>query len=127
MPDTRFKPGNNANPLGRPKGPQSGRAILLARFDRFLAKETTAGAIQASWKASLRTDAAKFWKEEVVPLLPKEMLVRIMGQMIVGQDENIAKELRAIRKVLAAAAKKGVSLDGIQQDIRSRMQGAGRS
>jgi len=127
LKDYDFKSGQSGNLAGRPKGSVGGRALLLARFDKFLAEKTTAVKIEHAWKRSLNADAAKFWREEVVPLLPKEMLVRIFGQMMMGQDENIAKELRAIREVLATAAKEGKSLDSIQSDIRSRMQGAGRS
>lgn len=119
--ETQFKAGQSGNPLGRPKG-MGGRAKLLIKFDKFLALENTGAKIWKAWEESRDADAGKFWREEVVPLLPKEMLVRIFGQMMMGQDENIAKELRAIREVLATAAKEGKSLDSVQADIRSRMQ-----
>ena len=66
-----FQPGISGNTRGRPKGTCGGRAQVLAALDRMLSKECNQQAIVDALEKELQADPARFFRNTVVPLLPR--------------------------------------------------------
>lgn len=70
----RWLPGTVANPRGRALG---GRAQALAILDTLLEKETNRRALARSLQRRFSKNPARFFQVFVMPLLPKDSLLRI--------------------------------------------------
>ena len=66
-----FQPGISGNTRGRPSGSLGGRAQALAALDRMLSKECNQQAIFDALEKELQADPAKFFRNTVVPLIPR--------------------------------------------------------
>ena len=73
-----FVVGQSGNGRGRPKGCKSGRAQLVAVIDRICKRSKNLAYLDRKYSKILRDDPEKFFKEFVLPLLPKE--ARAMGE-----------------------------------------------
>ncbi len=69
-----FQPGISGNPRGRPKGTCGGRAQALAALDRLLSKTRNQKALIDALEKELQADPARFFRNMVVPLLPRAAL-----------------------------------------------------
>ena len=69
-----FKPGISGNPRGRPKGTVGGRAQALATLDRLRSEHGNQQALMDALEAELQADPARFFRNIVVPLLPRAAL-----------------------------------------------------
>jgi hypothetical protein len=69
-----FQPGISGNPRGRPKGSCSGRAQTIAALDLLLSKKCNQQAIIDALEEELRAHPAQFFRNTVVPLLPRAAL-----------------------------------------------------
>lgn len=110
--DTRFKPGNNANPKGRPKGSRNalGEDFLKALHEDFQAKGVEA--IQ-----SMRVDKPAEYVKVIASILPKELNVKIDPIEELTDDELINRlhALRAAYNAVAGGA--GQVGNGAQQTL----------
>jgi hypothetical protein len=91
--DTQFKPGS----AGRPVGAVSGRTKMINAMDSLLSKEGNKQKIMAAWQKEIDKNAAVFWNRYVLPLLPKESLVKVLGGSEMGRGL-----VDAVRMALAA-------------------------
>ena len=66
-----FQPGISGNTRGRPRGSLGGRAQALAALDRMLSKECNQQAIFDALEKELQADPARFFRNTVVPLIPR--------------------------------------------------------
>ena len=66
-----FHPGISGNARGRPMGSVGGRAQALAALDRMLSKECNQQALIDALEKELQADPARFFRNIVVPLLPR--------------------------------------------------------
>ena len=69
-----FQPGISGNPRGRPKGTGGGRSQAIAALDRLLGKKRNQQAMIAALEKELHADPARFFRNTVVPLLPRAAL-----------------------------------------------------
>ena len=77
---TMFQPGQSGNPRGRKKGSCGGRAQALASLDRILAKSKNKAKLEKALEKELSDNPLRFFKNIIMPLLPKE------SKLSVGQD-----------------------------------------
>jgi hypothetical protein len=91
--DTQFKPGNP----GRPVGAVGGRQKLVNELDKLLSKEANTKLVIEAWQKELRDKPLAFWLRYVVPLLPKETLLKLSGGSDTGRGlvEAVAAVLNA--------------------------------
>ncbi len=68
-----FQPGISGNTRGRPCGSLGGRAQALAALDRMLSKECNQQAIIDALEKELQADPARFFRNTVVPLIPRSI------------------------------------------------------
>ena len=69
-----FQPGISGNTHGRPRGSVSGRAQVLAALDRMLSNECNQQASIDALEKELRAEPARFFRNTVVPLIPRAAL-----------------------------------------------------
>jgi len=69
-PDGRFGSGNVANPNGRPRGSQGGRAKALALLDQIIGEEENLVRLELALRENFLADPFKFFKTIIMPLLP---------------------------------------------------------
>ena len=93
VPGRPFKPGEG----GRPKGAIGGRQKLVNALDVLLAKEGNQKKMIAAWQSTFNDDPMRFWNRVIVPLLPKESLVKVLGGSEMGRGL-----VDAVRMALAA-------------------------
>jgi len=67
-----FVPGKSGNKRGRPKGSKSGRAQLVAVIDRICKRSKNLAYLDRRYSTILREEPDRFFKEFVLPLLPKD-------------------------------------------------------
>jgi hypothetical protein len=98
----KFQPGQSGNPLGRRKGSCGGRAQALAIMDRMLAKSKNKEQLEEEMEEEFRKGAMKFFKNFIMPLMPKESKLAVendgivMWRNLLGQDvraEDVGKDL----------------------------------
>ena len=87
-----FKPGNNANPKGRPKGYQTGRSRALVTLDRLLSTSRNQTELRIKMQEAFDSDAFGFFKTVVMPLLPKENKVDVSRDGIVKWGSLLGDE-----------------------------------
>ncbi len=75
-----FHPGHSGNPNGRPKGSISGRSLALAALDELLSEQSTQAQLKEALEKSLRENPVKFFKEIVMPLLPRHAVLDLAPQ-----------------------------------------------
>ncbi len=68
-----FQPGISGNTRGRPSGSVGGRAQSLATLDRMLSREENQQALFDALEKEFRTDPVRFFRNTVVPLIPRTM------------------------------------------------------
>ena len=68
----KFKPGQSGNPAGTNKGGVRGRNAVLLALDVMLAEEKSQKTMINALRADMNRNPVKFFKEIVMPLLPKE-------------------------------------------------------
>ena len=81
-----FKPGKSGNAKGRPKGSVGGRARALVMLDKMLGKEGNAKLLEEKLQEEFRADPVRFFKNVVMPLLPKESKVDVGGGIVRWQS-----------------------------------------
>ena len=67
-----FEAGASGNPRGRPKGSYGGRIQALMELDRILAQCSNKKMLSKALQEEFRADPSKFFKNVVMPLLPRE-------------------------------------------------------
>ena len=72
-----FKAGVSGNPNGRPKGTFGGRIQALAELDRILARGLNKRLLSKALEKEFRDDPAKFFKNVIMPLLPRESKLQV--------------------------------------------------
>jgi len=72
-----FGPGNVANPTGRPRGSQSGRAKALALLDQIIGEEENLARLEQALRENFLADPFKFFKTIIMPLLPSVAVNKI--------------------------------------------------
>jgi len=75
--DGRFGPGNVANPTGRPRGSQGGRAKALALLDQIIGEEENLVRLEQALRENFLADPLKFFKTIIMPLLPSVAVNKI--------------------------------------------------
>ena len=90
-----FQPGKSGNPCGRVKGSCGGRALALAAMDRMLAKSKNKAKLEREMDDLFQKDPMKFFKDFVMPLLPKEAKVDMANDGIVMWRNLLGKDVRA--------------------------------
>lgn len=95
---TWFKPGNNANPVGRPKGSRNalGEDFLSKLQEDF--KEHGVAAIQ-----TVRAERPHEYLKVVASILPKQIDVKTTAVEEMS-DDDLAAGIAALQRVLAAQA-----------------------
>ena len=78
-PDGKFLPGNCASP-GRPPGIKSGRGQALDVLDRLLTEEGNKEKLRNALQELFDISPGLFFKDYVMPLLPKESLVKLESE-----------------------------------------------
>jgi hypothetical protein len=80
-----FGPGNVANPGGRPRGSQSGRAKALALLDQIIGEEENLQRLEQALRENFLADPFKFFKTIIMPLLPSETINKIdLGPRVIS-------------------------------------------
>ena len=81
---------------GKKKGAVSGRAKGLAVVDGIVGKASNRKALREALQAKFDQSPVVFWKEIVVPLLPKEMQIDVnammSGRIYLKWDENASSD-----------------------------------
>ena len=72
-----FKSGVSGNPKGRPKGTFGGRMQALAVLDRFMAKGKNKKMLSEALEKEFQDDPSKFFKNVIMPLLPRESKLQV--------------------------------------------------
>ena len=72
-----FKPGNNANPRGRPPGTVGGRTRALQILDEVSNREDNAALLAQAMDAAMKKNPLAFFLKYMAPLLPKQALLRV--------------------------------------------------
>jgi len=75
--DGRFGPGNVANPNGRPRGSQGGRAKALTLLDQIIGEEENLQRLEQALRENFLADPFRFFKTIIMPLLPSEATNKI--------------------------------------------------
>lgn len=70
---------------------------MINAMDSLLSKEGNKQKIMAAWQKEIDKNAAVFWNRYVLPLLPKESLVKVLGGSEMGRGL-----VDAVRMALAA-------------------------
>lgn len=81
--DTWYKSGPvsaSGNRRGRPKGAVGGRAAALMLLDKVLSKEKNKKLLEIALGKEFRADPMKFFRQIIMPLLPKEQILKMEGQ-----------------------------------------------
>lgn len=93
-----FKPGNNANPRGRPKGARNklGEAFVEAMLKDF--EEHGEAVIQ-----NVRTEKPDQYLKVIASILPKELNVTT-NRVEEMSDDELAAGIAALQSILAASA-----------------------
>lgn len=73
----KFKKGFCPNPLGRPKGVLSGRMQAVTILDRILANAKNQQIMERRLTEKLRKDPVWFFRALVIPLVPKEQVMKL--------------------------------------------------
>ena len=97
---TRFQPGNNANPGGKPTG---ARNFLQARFLKEMAEDFDAHGRQAI--EQMRTERPADYIRAIASLMPKELEVKTTA-MDELTDEALDAALVAVQAILEAQGEK---------------------
>jgi len=90
-----FQPGKSGNPGGRKKGSCGGRALALASMDRMLAKGPNRKQLDQEMEEEFQENPMKFFRDYVMPLLPKEAKVDMANDGIVMWRNLLGKDVRA--------------------------------
>ena len=75
--ETLFKPGQSGNPAGRTKGAVGGRTRALLVLDSMLGEERNVERLREALQTMFDKDPAKFFRDIVMPLLPKESVGKL--------------------------------------------------
>lgn len=75
-----FRPGESGNPRGRPVGSGSGRTRVLSILDEILSEADSLEAMHAAFTAEFKENPVRFFREIIMPLLPREAVSRIMTE-----------------------------------------------
>ena len=75
-----FQPGQSGNPHGRPVGSGSGRSKILSALDGLLSEQSTLDEMRAAFEVELRKNPVRFFRDIIMPLLPREAVSRIMNE-----------------------------------------------
>ena len=90
-----FVPGKSGNPRGRGKGSVSGRTATVAAMDRMLKRAKNMEMFEDEMEAEFRKDVMKFFKDYIMPLLPKEAKIEVASDGIVMWRNLLGKDVRA--------------------------------
>lgn len=72
-----WKPGQSGNPSGPRKGLQGGRSAALHELDVMLADADNLKALRAAFQERFSRNPFKFFKDVVMPLLPKHAVSQL--------------------------------------------------
>ena len=101
-----FKPGNNANPRGRPPGTVGGRVRALQILDKITGDEDNVKLLAAAFEAAFRKNPMQFFQKVMRDLIPRESLVKIAAATPTmhhwGTLEDSMRETQAQRENLRA-------------------------
>lgn len=67
-----FKPGQSGNPAGKPKGAVGGRTKALLKLDEIMGKCENLKILGEEFQKAFEAKPLSFFKNYVMPLLPKE-------------------------------------------------------
>ncbi len=81
-----FVKGKSGNPAGRPKGSLGGRARAIIELDRILGRNENAKLLADELEKEFQADPVRFFKNVVMPLLPKESRVDVAGGIVRWQS-----------------------------------------
>ena len=73
-----FKSGESGNPRGRPVGSGSGRTRVLSVLDQILSEADSLEAMHAAFMAEFKKSPVRFFRQIVMPLLPREAVTKLM-------------------------------------------------
>ena len=79
----KFQPGNSGNPKGRPRGLRGGRMQALEALDEMLGRKRNRDALVAALEKALLKDPVLFFRQVVMPLLPKDARLEVERSGIV--------------------------------------------
>jgi len=91
----KFQAGQSGNPGGRKKGSCGGRMQALASMDRMLSKGKNKAQLDREMEEEFQKGAMKFFKNYVMPLLPKEAKVAVENDGIVMWRNLLGQDVRA--------------------------------
>lgn len=78
-PDGRLAPGANLNPHGRPAGSVGGRSRALQILDEVSTRQDNAQLLAEAMDAAMKKNPLQFFLRYMVPLMPKEALLRVQA------------------------------------------------
>lgn len=90
----QFVVGERGNPVGRPKGAYGGRIQALAALDKILGRKKNMASLEKALEVEFNRDPVRFFKEIIMPLLPKESKLEldrdgvIRWQSLLGKAEG---------------------------------------
>lgn len=73
----QWKPGQSGNPTGPKKGLLGGRSAALHELDVMLAQAENLKMLREAMQASFRKNPMRFFKDVVMPLLPKQAVSQL--------------------------------------------------
>lgn len=95
----RGRPFQLGNP-GKQPGTKCGRSKAVAALDKFLSEEGTLETLVESWRDQLESNPERLWLKTILPLLPKEMLLKLQGGERIGRGV-----VEAVREIINSQEK----------------------
>ena len=81
-----FKPRKSGHPKGRPKGSVGGQTRALVMQDKILGQKGNAELLEEKLQEEFQADPVRFFRNVVMPLLPKESKVDVGGGIVRWQS-----------------------------------------
>ena len=89
----KYSHGKTGNQRGRPKGSCSGRMKALSALDGILAQDGSKRTLAQALKDEFTANPVKFFKDFVMPLLPKEAKVVVEQDVVVQWQSMLGPPL----------------------------------
>ena len=85
----QFQPGQSGNPLGPKKGTKCGRSKALAALDQVIGRKRNIASLQRALEDNFNLNPVRFFKEIIMPLLPKEAKLSVNNSGVVSWQSII--------------------------------------
>jgi len=116
-----FKPGNNANPAGRPAGTVGGRTRALQILDEVSTRQDNAQLLAEAMDAAMKKNPLAFFLKYMVPLMPKEALLRVQATAQEHRGWRSLVEIARLDEIERRAIAAGIEIP--PPIVRPRLEG----